>query len=72
MELDKYFLCGIGVNNTIHKYDVGRSDDGVWFSFPNGSYANSEITTKPTGNNSFYVISRVSLSALDFLELLDN
>ena len=70
MNLNEYFLCGIGVNNTIHKYDVGYSIDGRWFSFPNGSFANSELTLEPVGGNSYYIISHVSLSKLDDLELL--
>lgn len=69
-QLKDYYLCSIGQNDMVTHIMVGKYD-GVRksFSFPNGSYGNTELYREPN-NNSIYVITATCLQVIDDFGLL--
>ena len=71
IDLEKYYLCGIGTSGQINNFRVGiYNKDRESFSFSNGSYSPNELYKEPRGNNTTYVISAVCLQEIDDKELL--
>lgn len=71
IDLEKYYLCGIGAFGEISNFRVGiYNKDRESFSFSNGSYSPNELHKEPRGNNATYVISAVCLQEIDDKELL--
>jgi len=71
IDLEKYYLCGIGVSGEISNFRVGiYNKDRESFSFSNGSYSPYELYRKPGGNTAACVISAVCLQEIDDKELL--
>ena len=71
INLEKYYLCGIGTSGKISDFRVGiYNKDRESFSFSNGSYSPNELYKKPRGNTATYVISAICLQEIDDKELL--
>jgi hypothetical protein len=70
-ELKDYYLCGIGTNGDVQKFQVGKyNKDRESFFLPNGGYSDTELYKKPEGSNATYVISAICLQEIDDAELL--
>ena len=71
IDLEKYYLCGIGSHNEIKDFKVGiYNKDRENFSFSNGSYSPMELFKKPVGSDEAYVISATPLTEIDDVGLL--
>ena len=71
IDLEKYYLCGIGNHDTIKYFEVGTyNKKRESFSFSNGSYSAMELYKEPRGSSSVHVISATSLQKIDDAELL--
>lgn len=71
IELEKYYLCGIGSHGEIKDFRVGTYDsDRESFSFSNGSYSDMELYKEPRGSDETYVISATPLQEIDDKGLL--
>ena len=71
IDLEKYYLCGVGAYGRINDFQVGvydkiRDD----FSFSNGSYSATQLSKEPRGGNACCVISATPLTEIDDAELL--
>lgn len=71
VDLERYYLCGIGTNGNIKNFNVGKyNKERESFSFDNGSYSDTEIFKEPRGGNATYVISAICLQEIDDMDLL--
>ena len=71
IDLEKYYLCGIGSNGKINDWKVAiYNKDRESFSFSNGSYSPNEYYKKPKGSDSNYVICAICLQEIDDSGLL--
>ena len=71
IDLEKYYLCGIGIHDEIKYFEVGTyNKERESFSFSNGSYSAMELYKEPAGSSATYVISATPLQEIDDAELL--
>lgn len=71
MDLDKYYLCGIGGRSGINDFQVGAyNKNNESFSFSNGSYSATVLYKEARGGNETRVISAISLQEIDDANLL--
>ena len=71
IDLEKYYLCGIGSHGQINHFEVGTyNKDRETFCFSNGSYSAIELGKLPMGNNATCVISATPLQEIDDADLL--
>jgi hypothetical protein len=71
IDLEKYYLCGIGSHGEIKDFKVGiYNPNRESFSFSNGSYNAMELSKKPDSGSEAYVISATPLQEIDDAELL--
>jgi hypothetical protein len=71
IDLEKYYLCGIGSHGEVKYFEVGTYDKNrEIFSFSNGSYSAMELHREPRGGNATYVISATPLQDIDDAGLL--
>jgi len=71
VDLEKYYLCGIGSHGQIKDFRVGIYDEkNESFSISNGFYSDTKYYKEPSGGNATYVISATCLQEIDDGELL--
>jgi hypothetical protein len=66
IDLENYYLCGIGSDGKINRFEVGAyNDKRESFSFSNGSYSSTEIYKKDN-----LIVTAISLQEIDDAGLL--
>jgi len=71
IDLEKYYLCGIGTHGEIRDFQVGiYNSERESFSINNGDLGASELYKEPRGGNATCVIIATSLQEIDDIGLL--